>query len=322
MSNAFMHLSIDQTIMELMLQLVTESSDPQQRPGIAANIAALLTDSGAIISSLFDLLESEDAATAVGAVHVLRAVHLQASDALAACVLAIPTGITRLMDLLADRSREALRNEAVLLLRELTATHNAELARMVAFQEGFERLFAIMDSDDMVAGGELVRDCLDACCNVLAGGAVTQALFCESTCLSVLHQLIDVRWLAMAAAKRAAAASAGAAAAAHSLQQELSAVEPPLATAVQLDIMTRAVALLRLLLSKGSDSSARAQHQRALGRAAHGLLAELLVHVAFSRAAPYCRTPSSVRAAAAAAVGELADGHTDNQVRVLMLSYH
>jgi hypothetical protein len=304
--------------MELMLQLVTESSDPQQRPGIAANIAALLTDNGAIISHLFDLLETEDTAVAVGAVHVLRAVHSQASDALAACVLAIPTGITRLMDLLVDRSQEKLRNEAVVLLRELTASHNPELVRMVAFQEGFERLFAIMDSDDMVAGGELVRDCIEVCCNVLAGGAVTQALFCESTCLSVLHQLIDVRWLAMAAAKRAAAASAGAAAAAHSLQHELAAEEPPLATAVQVGILTRAVALLRLLLSKDSDSSARAAHQRALGRAAHGLLAELLVHVAFSKAAPYRRTPHSVRAAAAAAVAELADRHSDNQVRLVI----
>lgn len=57
---------------------------------------------------------------------------------------------------------------------QLTAT-NLEVKKFVAFQEGFERLFDIMKAEGMLEGGDvIVKDCLDACLNVLTGSSLTK----------------------------------------------------------------------------------------------------------------------------------------------------
>ncbi|CAN0298008.1 unnamed protein product, partial [Discosporangium mesarthrocarpum] len=57
---------------------------------------------------------------------------------------------------------------------QLTST-NLEVKKFVAFQEGFERLFAIMaEEGSLEGGGVIVKDCLDVCLNLLSGSAVTQ----------------------------------------------------------------------------------------------------------------------------------------------------
>lgn len=58
--------------------------------------------------------------------------------------------------------------------KQLTST-NLEVKKFVAFQEGFERLFDIMDQEGMLESGSvIVKDCLDVCLNVLAGSSLTR----------------------------------------------------------------------------------------------------------------------------------------------------
>ncbi len=52
-------------------------------------------------------------------------------------ILASPLGISRLIDLLDDK-REIIRNEGLLLLIKLTA-NNADIQKIVAFENAFER---------------------------------------------------------------------------------------------------------------------------------------------------------------------------------------
>lgn len=77
-------------------------------------------------------------------------------------------GISRLIDLLDDR-REIIRNgkslfptvEGLLLLISLTQS-NAEIQKIVAFENAFDRLLGIILNEGATDGGIVVQDCLQA----------------------------------------------------------------------------------------------------------------------------------------------------------------
>ena len=57
-------------------------------------------------------------------------------------ILAAPMGVVRLMDMVSD-GREAIRNEALLLLVGLTRT-NADIQKIAAFEGAFDALLSII----------------------------------------------------------------------------------------------------------------------------------------------------------------------------------
>ena len=67
------------------------------------------------------------------------------------CILAYPMGVSRLMDLLSD-SREVIRNDALLLLVHLTRS-NANIQKIVAFENAFDRLLEIVAEEGFSDGG-------------------------------------------------------------------------------------------------------------------------------------------------------------------------
>jgi hypothetical protein len=79
--------------------------------------------------------------------------------------LSSATGISRLVISLND-NREAVRNETLLVLIALT-NGNPEIQKLVAFENAFEVLFAIIEQEGAVDGGIVVQDCLQLLGNLL-----------------------------------------------------------------------------------------------------------------------------------------------------------
>ena len=67
------------------------------------------------------------------------------------CILAYPRGVALLMDLLVD-SREVIRNDALLLLVHLTRS-NANIQKIVAFENAFDKLLEIVADEGYSDGG-------------------------------------------------------------------------------------------------------------------------------------------------------------------------
>jgi len=67
------------------------------------------------------------------------------------CILTHPMGISRMMDLLLD-PREVIRNDALLLLVFLTKS-NANIQKIVAFENAFDRILDIISSEGFCDGG-------------------------------------------------------------------------------------------------------------------------------------------------------------------------
>eukprot|EP00033_Pygsuia_biforma_P002874 GCRY01003170.1.p1 GENE.GCRY01003170.1~~GCRY01003170.1.p1 ORF type:complete len:618 (-),score=193.06 GCRY01003170.1:278-2131(-) len=106
------------------------------------------------------------------------------------CVLNAPMGLPRLMDLLEEK-RDALRNEALLLLTNLSRGHQ-EIQKLIVFSSAFERLLTIIETEGGCEGGVVVLDALHLLQNLLRHNPSTQDFFLESGGLSRIPQLLGI----------------------------------------------------------------------------------------------------------------------------------
>ena len=106
-------------------------------------------------------------------------------------ILVIPQGISRVIDLLSD-SREVIRNDAILLLAELTQS-NKQIQKIVAFENAFDRLLAIIYEEGYGDGGIVVEDCINVLLNLLKGNNSNQAYFRETNLINHLVPFFDFK---------------------------------------------------------------------------------------------------------------------------------
>nr|CAG8501137.1 10257_t:CDS:10 [Entrophospora candida] len=127
-------------------------------------IDEIIKDSSNIMLFL-EILQEYDFYVRFNNVQLLRTLLAIRSDNLQDYILGAPMGISRLMDLLDDK-REIIRNEGLLLLTSLTE-NNAEIQKIVAFENAFERLIEIIVEEDGLNGGIIVQDCMQLIINLL-----------------------------------------------------------------------------------------------------------------------------------------------------------
>ncbi|KJE89305.1 vesicle docking protein [Capsaspora owczarzaki ATCC 30864] len=133
------------------------------------------------VSLLLSLLAENDFYVRYTTVQLLTLLLTNRSDQLQNCILAAPMGISRLMDLLKD-SRESIRNEALLLLVQLTRSNQA-IQKIVTFENAFELLLDIMEEEGFAEGGIIVQDCLHLMSNLLRKNVTNQNYFRETSCV-------------------------------------------------------------------------------------------------------------------------------------------
>ncbi|KAJ3336905.1 Vesicle-mediated ER to Golgi transport protein, partial [Kappamyces sp. JEL0680] len=124
------------------------------------------------IALLLDILSEVDYYVRFSTVTLLGTLYESVGDSMHEGILTSPLGISRLIDLLDDK-REIIRNEGLLLLIKLTST-NADIQKIVAFENAFERLFSIIAEEGSVEGNITVQDCLQLMHNLLRYNASNQ----------------------------------------------------------------------------------------------------------------------------------------------------
>ncbi|XP_024943329.1 general vesicular transport factor p115 isoform X2 [Cephus cinctus] len=105
-------------------------------------------------------------------------------------ILVSPMGVSKLMDLLSD-SREVIRNDALLLLIQLTKG-NANIQKIVAFENAFDRIFEVIRQEGGAEGGIVVEDCLLLMLNLLRGNASNQNFFKEGSFIQRLTPMFQL----------------------------------------------------------------------------------------------------------------------------------
>jgi len=143
------------------------------------------------VALLLSLLDEEDFYVRYHAMQLMTALIGKApSGCFQNAILANPTGVSRLMDMMAER--EVIRNEALLLLSKLTKS-NEDLQKIVVFEGGFDKLFAIIKDEGGSEGGIVVQDSLELMCNLLHDNLSNQVFFRESSFLQVMPSFLQLR---------------------------------------------------------------------------------------------------------------------------------
>ncbi|ORY51870.1 hypothetical protein BCR33DRAFT_655702 [Rhizoclosmatium globosum] len=140
------------------------------------------------VTILLEILEEFEFYIRFNTIQFLTTLLDNYGERLQECVLTSPIGIARLMDLL-DDTREIIRNEALLLLIALTS-NNAEIQKIIAFENAFERLLGIVLAEGASEGDIIIQDCLTLTMNLLRYNVSNQNLFRESSCIQKIPSLL------------------------------------------------------------------------------------------------------------------------------------
>lgn len=106
---------------------------------------------------------------------LLSAICAARPERLQECVLSAPLGTSRLVGVL-DDGRDAVRNAGLLLLVDLTGGANEDLRKIVAFEDVFGKVFALIKLEGGLADAGIAgQDCLSLMANLIRGSASNQS---------------------------------------------------------------------------------------------------------------------------------------------------
>lgn len=184
----------DLETIKIVLETLLGLFDPDANSDEASEeITVWLADEFALkqdnVTALLDLLEHHELYPRLYSLQILGHVANTRPERTQEAVFAAPLGVSRIVAILDDK-REMVRNEALLLSIKLTPT-SAELQKVVAFEDAFGRVFAIIEGEGgLTHGATTVQDCLELLGNLLRLNTSNQSYFREVAGVSKLTKLL------------------------------------------------------------------------------------------------------------------------------------
>ncbi|KAL1965028.1 hypothetical protein VTN77DRAFT_6088 [Rasamsonia byssochlamydoides] len=178
-------------VLETLLMLFApDENSPEASDEIVLWLADEFTQRQDNITALLDLLDSRDFYSRLYSLQLISQISAARPDRTQECIFTAPLGISRLVNVLSD-AREPVRNEALVLLIALTPS-SAELQKLVAFENAFERIFSLIEAEGSLSqGSEVVEDCLSLLANLLRLNVSNQSYFRETGCVKKLATLLS-----------------------------------------------------------------------------------------------------------------------------------
>lgn len=152
-------------------------------------IADAITQSDEIVHLVIELLNTGNFHIRLYTTQLLEAIVATRPERSRSAITSLPTGISTLVSLLGD-VHEPVRDEAILLLMAVV-NDSPHVQKLVAFENIFERLFAIIEEEGGLRGSLVVNDCLSLINNILKYNTSNQSLFLETGNLPKLAQILN-----------------------------------------------------------------------------------------------------------------------------------
>ncbi|XP_023304709.2 general vesicular transport factor p115 [Lucilia cuprina] len=175
--------------------VATEEFDEEaDNPAVSVNVGEQFTEmfikNPEHVSLVMGCLEEYDYRVRRAAIQLLTTLIQNKTKDLQEHILVSPMGVSKLMDLLSD-SREIIRNDALLLLIQLTKG-NSNIQKIVAFENAFDKIFDIIRDEGCAEGGIVVEDCLILLLNLLKNNSSNQQFFKEGSYIQRLAPMFEL----------------------------------------------------------------------------------------------------------------------------------
>ncbi|XP_058975224.1 general vesicular transport factor p115-like [Musca domestica] len=175
--------------------VATEEFDEEaDNPTVSVNVGEQFTEmfikNPEHVSCVMNYLEEYDFRVRRAAIQLLTTLIQNKTRDLQEHILVSPMGVSKLMDLLSD-SREVIRNDALLLLIQLTKG-NSNIQKIVAFENAFDKIFDIIRDEGCADGGIVVEDCLILLLNLLKNNSSNQQFFKEGSYIQRLAPMFEL----------------------------------------------------------------------------------------------------------------------------------
>jgi intracellular protein transport protein USO1 len=184
----------DLDTIKVVLETLLMLFDPDKKSAEASDEIALwladeFTQRQDNITALLDLLELKDFYPRLYSLQLISRIAAARPERTQDSIFTAPLGVSRLVAILDDK-REAARNEALLLLIVLSPS-SPELQKVVAFENAFDRIFALVEAEGSLTHGSMtIQDCLTLLANLLKLNVSNQSYFREIGCVSKLARLL------------------------------------------------------------------------------------------------------------------------------------
>ncbi|KAI6871699.1 hypothetical protein KC334_g18855, partial [Hortaea werneckii] len=176
-------------VLETLLMLFNpDASSPEAGDEIAFFMAdefSMRQDNILLLLSLLDPTSPyADYYSRLYSVQLLTAICSARPERLQECILSAPLGVSRLVGIL-DDARDAVRNAGLVLLVDLTSGANEDLRKIVAFEDVYGKVFALIQMEGGLAeAGITAQDCLSLLAHLIKGSASNQTMFREGGCVT------------------------------------------------------------------------------------------------------------------------------------------
>lgn len=146
---------------------------------VGEQFTEMFIKNGENVALVLGFLEEFDFRVRWPAVKLLTSLLASKPKEIQDVILVSPMGVSKLMDLLVE-SREIIRNDALLLLINLTKS-NANIQKIVAFENAFDKLFDVIKEEGFTDGGIVVEDCMLLMLNLLKNNTSNINFFKEGS---------------------------------------------------------------------------------------------------------------------------------------------
>ncbi|KAK6048521.1 hypothetical protein COOONC_13974, partial [Cooperia oncophora] len=145
-------LAITLEILVAVLSSDDESTDDDE---LGERLAEVMLKKPVFIPSLLAAVDDYDITVRRVGIQLLTSLLRHRGPEVQAAVMAQPTGVPHLVDIVHDR-REVVRNEAVLMLCELSRS-NSQIQQLLAYENAFVHLLDIIDTEPL--DSIIIEDC-------------------------------------------------------------------------------------------------------------------------------------------------------------------
>ncbi|CAJ0601357.1 unnamed protein product [Cylicocyclus nassatus] len=173
--------------LETLVAVLSSDDENTDDDELGERLAEVMLKKPVFIPSLLAAIDDYDITVRRVGIQLLTSLLRHRGPEVQAAVMAQPTGVPHLVDIVHDR-REVVRNEAVLMLCELSRS-NSQIQQLLAYENTFVHLLDIIDTEPL--DSIIIEDCLFVILNLLRKNAMNQQLFRENNLIARLGVVLN-----------------------------------------------------------------------------------------------------------------------------------